>query len=64
VPARDSAALARSLQTLAEDPERLEAMQEEALRTVKKFGLDQLGKNLRHLESRLPLEKSEDILEL
>ena len=64
VPPRDSAALARSLQILAEDSERLEAMQEEALRTVKKFSLDQLGKNLRELETCLPLEKGEDILEL
>lgn len=64
VPPRDAASLARSFQTLVEDPERLEAMQEEALRTVKKFSLDQLGKNLRELEARLPLEKTEAILEL
>lgn len=53
VPARDPAALARAIQTLAEDPERREAMSEAARQTLSRFSLDRLDKNLRELEGKL-----------
>lgn len=54
VPARNAAALAEALLKLAEDPERLQAMQESARDRVTAFSLDQLDKDLRQLEARLP----------
>ena len=53
VPARDAAALAKALETLADDPERLEAMREAARENVTRFGLDALDQNLRAIEQRL-----------
>jgi glycosyltransferase involved in cell wall biosynthesis len=53
VPARDSAALAERLQTLLEDPERVQAMGEAARLAVAGFSLDHLNKNLRALETKL-----------
>ena len=53
IPAGDSTALANAIRTLLEDPERHQAMREEAPRGVQRFGLDQLAKNLRDLESKL-----------
>jgi glycosyltransferase involved in cell wall biosynthesis len=53
VPARDSAALAERLQTLLEDPERVQAMGEAARLAVASFSLDHLDKNLRALETKL-----------
>ena len=53
VPARDSAALADRLQTLLEDPERVQAMGEAARLAVASFSLDHLDKNLRALETKL-----------
>lgn len=59
VPARNAAALAEALLKLAEDPERLQAMQESARDRVTAFSLDQLDKDLRQLEARLPLGRNE-----
>jgi glycosyltransferase involved in cell wall biosynthesis len=53
VPARDATALAKALETLADDPERLEAMREAARENVTRFGLDALDQNLRAIEQRL-----------
>jgi glycosyltransferase involved in cell wall biosynthesis len=53
VPVRDARALAKALQTLADDPERLEAMKDAARAVTARFGLEALDKNLRRLESRL-----------
>ncbi len=53
VPARDAAALAKALENLADDPERLEAMREAARKNVTRFGLDALDLNLRTIEQRL-----------
>ena len=53
VPARDADALAKALETLADDPERLEAMHEAARESITRFSLEALGKNLRALEQRL-----------
>jgi glycosyltransferase involved in cell wall biosynthesis len=53
VPVRDAGALAKALQTLADDPERLEAMKDAARAVTARFGLEALDKNLRRLESRL-----------
>jgi glycosyltransferase involved in cell wall biosynthesis len=53
VPARDSATLAERLQTLLEDPERVQAMGEAARLAVAGFSLDHLDKNLRALETKL-----------
>jgi glycosyltransferase involved in cell wall biosynthesis len=53
VPARDSTALAKALETLADDPERLDAMREAARENVSRFGLEALDQNLRHIEQRL-----------
>lgn len=53
VPACDSDAIAGAIRTLLEDPERHQAMREEAIRGASRFGLDQLAKNLRDLESML-----------
>ena len=53
VPARDSTALAKALETLADDPERLEAMREAARENVTRFGLEALDQNLRAIEQRL-----------
>ncbi len=52
-PPADSAALANAIRTLLEDPERHQAMREEALQNVRRFSLDRLAGNLRDLESRL-----------
>ncbi len=59
VPARNATALAEALQTLVDDPERLQAMRESARDRVAAFSLDQLDKNLRQLEARLPLRRNE-----
>ncbi len=59
VPARNATALASALQTLADDPERLQAMRESALSRIGAFSLDQLDKDLRQLETRLPLRRNE-----
>lgn len=53
VPARDSKALAKVLETLSDDPERLEAMREAARENISRFSLEALGKNLRALEQQL-----------
>jgi len=53
VPARNAAALAERLQTLLDDPERLQAMGEAARKAVEGFSLEHLDKNLRALETRL-----------
>jgi len=53
VPARDASALAKALRTLAEDPERLDAMKDAAKLATERFGLDALDKNLRALEAKL-----------
>lgn len=53
IPAADSMSLANAIRSLLEDPERHQAMREEAARGVARFSLDQLGKNLRDLEARL-----------
>jgi glycosyltransferase involved in cell wall biosynthesis len=53
IPARDSAALAKALTTLAEDPERLEAMRDSALENLARFNLDALDQNLRAVEKKL-----------
>jgi glycosyltransferase involved in cell wall biosynthesis len=58
VPARDAAALLKALETLADDPERLDAMREAARENVARFGLEALDQNLRAIEQRLrPGEK-------
>ena len=59
VPARNARALAEALLKLAEDPERLQAMRESAQERVSAFSLDQLDKDLRQLEARLPLRRNE-----
>lgn len=59
VPARNAPALAEALLKLAEDPERLQAMRESARDRVAAFSLDQLDKDLRQLEARLPLRRNE-----
>ena len=59
VPARNAPALAEALLKLAEDPERLQAMRESARERVAAFSLDQLDKDLRQLEARLPLRRNE-----
>jgi len=59
VPARNAPALAEVLLKLAEDPERLQAMRESARERVTAFSLDQLDKDLRQLEARLPLRRNE-----
>jgi glycosyltransferase involved in cell wall biosynthesis len=53
VPVRDASALANALTTLADDPERLQAMREAARENVGRFGLDALDQNLRTIEQRL-----------
>jgi glycosyltransferase involved in cell wall biosynthesis len=53
VPARDATALAKALEKLADDPERLEAMREAARENVARFGLEALDQNLRAIEQRL-----------
>jgi glycosyltransferase involved in cell wall biosynthesis len=53
IPPADATALANALRTLLEDPERHQAMREEAVRGIERFSLDALGKNLRDLESRI-----------
>jgi glycosyltransferase involved in cell wall biosynthesis len=53
IPARDASALAKALETLADDPERLDAMREAARENVARFGLEALDQNLRHIEQRL-----------
>jgi glycosyltransferase involved in cell wall biosynthesis len=53
IPARDASALAKALETLADDPERLDAMREAAHENVARFGLDALDQNLRAIEQRL-----------
>ena len=53
IPPADATALANALRTLLEDPERHQAMREEAVRGTERFSLDALGKNLRDLESRI-----------
>ena len=58
VPARNAAALEKAIQTLVEDPERLEAMREAATAAVQRLSLEQLDKNLRQLENRLPLKRN------
>jgi len=62
VPARNATALAATLQTLVDDPERLQAMRESARARVGAFSLDQLDKDLRQLEARLPLRRNETTL--
>ena len=47
------AALAKALTTLAEDPERLEAMRESARENLTRFNLDALDQNLRAVEKKL-----------
>ena len=59
VPARNAPALAEVLLKLAEDPERLQAMRVSARERVTAFSLDQLDKDLRQLEARLPLRRNE-----
>jgi glycosyltransferase involved in cell wall biosynthesis len=59
VPARNAPALAEALLKLAEDPERLQAMRVSARERVTAFSLDQLDKDLRQLEARLPLRRNE-----
>ncbi len=59
VPARNAPALAEALLKLAEDPERLQAMRESARERVAAFSLDQLDKDLRQLEARLPLRRND-----
>ena len=53
IPPADATALANALRTLLEDPERHQAMREEAVRGTERFSLDALGKNLRDLESKI-----------
>jgi glycosyltransferase involved in cell wall biosynthesis len=53
VPVRDAGALSKALRTLADDPERLEAMKDAARAAMERFSLDALDKNLRRLESKL-----------
>jgi glycosyltransferase involved in cell wall biosynthesis len=53
IPARDASALAKALETLADDPERLDAMREATRKNVARFGLEALDQNLRHIEQRL-----------
>jgi glycosyltransferase involved in cell wall biosynthesis len=53
IPARDVSALAKALETLADDPERLDAMRVAARENVARFGLEALDQNLRHIEQRL-----------
>jgi hypothetical protein len=43
----------RLAQTLAEDPERLEAMRDSAHETLRRFSLETLDQNLRALEKKL-----------
>ena len=62
VPTRNATALAAALQTLVDDPERLQAMRESARARVGAFSLDQLDKDLRQLEARLPLRRNETTL--
>lgn len=53
IPPANATALANAIRTVLEDPERHQAMREEALKNVQRFGLDQLAKNLGSLETRL-----------
>jgi glycosyltransferase involved in cell wall biosynthesis len=53
IPPRDPTALAKALTTLAEDPERLEAMRESARENLARFNLDALDQNLRAVEKKL-----------
>lgn len=62
VPARDATALAESLRTLLEDPERLQAMSEAAQLAVRKFSLEHLDKNLRGLEASIKGPPASDLL--
>jgi glycosyltransferase involved in cell wall biosynthesis len=62
VPARDSTALAKALESLDEDPERLEAMREAARQNISRFGLDALDQNLRAIEQRLRPSPKVDLI--
>jgi glycosyltransferase involved in cell wall biosynthesis len=63
-PARDAAALAKALQTLADDPERLQAMSDAARENVRRFSLDALDTNLRAVEQRLRPSEAPDLFTL
>ncbi len=62
VPARDATALAKALENLADDPERLDAMREAARENVARFGLDALDQNLRAIEQRLRPSAQVDLI--
>jgi glycosyltransferase involved in cell wall biosynthesis len=62
VPARDATALAKALESLADDPERLDAMREAARENVARFGLDALDQNLRAIEQRLRPSAQVDLI--
>jgi glycosyltransferase involved in cell wall biosynthesis len=62
VPARDSTALAKALESLDEDPERLEAMREAARQNISRFGLDALDQNLRAIEQQLRPSPKVDLI--
>jgi glycosyltransferase involved in cell wall biosynthesis len=53
IPPRDATALAQALESLADDPERLDAMRGAAHKNVARFGLEALDQNLRAIEQRL-----------
>jgi glycosyltransferase involved in cell wall biosynthesis len=62
VPARDATALAKALESLSDDPERLDAMREAARENVARFGLDALDQNLRAIEQRLRPSAQVDLI--
>ena len=62
VPARDATSLAKALENLADDPERLEAMREAARENVARFGLEALDQNLRAIEQRLRPSAKVDLI--
>ena len=62
VPARDASALAKALENLADDPERLEAMREATRDNVARFGLEALDQNLRTIEQRLRPSSEVDLI--